>query len=92
MRLFGYPYNNDLVICKDRSDYLIVCYLSVVMTSEDAGWCYYKSLSTKEIDFVFPSFYVNYLIGKRSLFMTVMVIIVCKMIIMVSIKIILKGL
>ena len=22
MRLFGYPYNNDLVICKDRPDYL----------------------------------------------------------------------
>ena len=22
MRLFGYPYNNDLVICKDSTDYL----------------------------------------------------------------------
>ena len=22
MRLFGYPYNNDLVICKDSPDYL----------------------------------------------------------------------
>ena len=24
MRLFGYPYNNDLVICKDSHDYLIL--------------------------------------------------------------------
>ena len=23
MRLFGYPYNNDLVICKDSPGYLI---------------------------------------------------------------------
>ena len=25
MRLFGYPYNNDLVICKDSPDYLARC-------------------------------------------------------------------
>ena len=24
MRLFGYPYNNDLVICKDSLDYLYI--------------------------------------------------------------------
>ena len=27
MRLFGYPYNNDLVICKDSPDYLTQSYL-----------------------------------------------------------------
>ena len=26
MRLFGYPYNNDLVICKDSPDYLKLNY------------------------------------------------------------------
>ena len=26
MRLFGYPYNNDLVICKDSPDYLTLNY------------------------------------------------------------------
>ena len=24
MKLFGYPYNNDLVICKDSPDYHII--------------------------------------------------------------------
>ena len=24
MMLFGYPYNNDWVICKDSSDYLVL--------------------------------------------------------------------
>ena len=27
MRLFDYPYNNDLVICKDSHDYLILLYV-----------------------------------------------------------------
>ena len=26
MRLFGYPYNNDLVLCKDSPDYLKLNY------------------------------------------------------------------
>ena len=37
MRLFGYPYNNDLVICKDSPDYLGIddasCELSKLSTS-----------------------------------------------------------
>ena len=31
MRLFGYPYNNDLVICKDSPDYLTLYSLAYIV-------------------------------------------------------------
>ena len=52
-KLFGYPYNNDLVICKDGPDYLgwlilidwrqcgnslALCYFAVVMELPDTLW------------------------------------------------------
>ena len=33
-RLFGYPYNNDLVICKDSPDYLHCTQIFLLITQE----------------------------------------------------------
>ena len=38
MRLFGYPYNNDLVIYKDSPDYLtIVKFFNKILTDNPSG-------------------------------------------------------
>ena len=44
MRLFGYPYN-DLVICKDSPDYLIICQKMATFSARlTCAWQYFGTL------------------------------------------------
>ena len=52
MRLFGYPYNNDLVICKDSPDYLGFAVISIAPASPPQIFvkCY---ISTSQNNFMY---------------------------------------
>ena len=55
MRLFGYPYNNDLVICKDSSDYLAKCQTVATLAPSyhsDLGKQFWKVAHNSDFEFI----------------------------------------